>query len=118
MRARTTVVLLEPATKADRHTEEVVPDWSQDPAEHEAPAAVEPIGSSEQVLTSGTVTSRWTLMLDPRDAEDPEAVARLASTWRVRWRGRDLEVDGDIDVWENRRRGEVYRSCVLKAVQG
>lgn len=109
MRARTTVVLLEPVLAVDSYTKEQTADWSQAPTEHpNIPASVDPISSSEALLTAGTVITRWVCYL-------PEGTT-VAPTWRVRWRGDDYDVDGGVELHEGVREG--YLSIVLKRVEG
>lgn len=110
MRPRTTVTLLEPATTTDPYTGEARPNWTATPTEHpDTPAAIEPLSSTEATLTAETVISRWVLYLPAETTIEP--------SWRVRWRGDDFDVDGEIQVWEGRR-DEAYRSCLLKLVEG
>lgn len=102
-------MLLEPATKTDPLTEENVPDWDVLPTEHpDTPAAVDPLSSTEAVLTAGTVISRWVCYL-PEDTV-------VESFWQVRWNGADYEIDGEVALQEGSREG--YLTATLKRVEG
>ena len=108
VRPRTTVALLEPATTADEYDQSVTIDWTLPPTVHDGVlAAVEPVGSTEAVLTASTIVSRLRLYL-PGDTT-------VDSTWRVRWQGDDYLIDGDVEPWVNAR-GTQYLHCLLKKV--
>lgn len=108
MRPRTTVALLEPATSVDEYDGSTSINWALPPTIHDGVlAAVEPISSTEAVLTAETIVSRFRLYL-PGDTV-------IDARWRVRWQGEDYLIDGDVESWVNGR-GTQYLHCLLKKV--
>lgn len=108
MRPRTTVDLLQPATKVDEYDQTTTADWTVPPTVHAGvPAAVEPLTSTEAVLTAETIVSRLRVYL-PGDTV-------VEASWRIRWRGDDYLIDGDVEPWGNLR-GVSYLHCLIKKV--
>lgn len=110
MKPRTTVDLLEPRTEVDEYTQEPSVDWDTAPIVHVGvPAAVEPLTSTEDVLTAATLVGRSRCYLP--------AGTRVEAWWRVRWLGDDYLIEGDVEKWIGMR-GEAYQVLILKKVTG
>lgn len=103
-----TVTILEPVIATDQYGQSS-PDWTQAATETDAEAELQPISSTEAVLTAGTVISRWSLWLDP--------AATLEPSWRVRYDGETYEVDGRVEKWKVNREID-HLHCLLKLVEG
>ena len=111
-RLRDEAVLLEPATKTDPYTEETRPDWSKDPlSATPAEFKAQPVNSDEQTLTADTIVTRFKAWLPARFD------GIVTSDFRVRWDGRDYDIDGDLERW---KQGQTvrYLTCFLKHWEG
>lgn len=103
------VVVLEPTVDVDPYDKQTRVDFNNPTSATPWPADMQPATSTELTDNRQTVISRWYLMLTSQAVIEP--------AWRVRWRGDDFDVDGDIEVWWDD--GYVdHQSCYLQKVKG
>lgn len=91
--ARAIVTRLRPVWITDAHGN-IVPDWSQPPAELPIGGCSVQPGATSEVLTSrDTIQNQWTVYA-PRFAD-------VKPTDRIRWSGVDYEVVGQPAAWDS-----------------
>lgn len=112
IRLRDEAIVLEPATAADPYTEQNEPDWQLEPlSATPTRCKIEPLSSTEDVLTSETIVSRH------RGYLGPEWDGIVTPTFRIRWDSEDYRIDGDLERFKTR--GAVrYLAFALKRIEG
>lgn len=108
---RDAVTVLQPVRDKDPYSGELgPPDRTQPPkATYPVRGAVQPLSSTEAVLTASTVVSRWRCWVPPDTPLDP--------LWRIRWRDNDYEIDDAVGL-HTLGPTKHHLPVVLKLVEG
>lgn len=108
--ASETVIRLRGTGVADAHANTVV-DFTSPAQSAIAGCSVQPMQGDESLLGRDSVTSRWQ-WFGPPDAD-------VRSDDRIRYRGKDYEVDGSVQDWvDPTGAGLDHRFAYLKLVEG
>jgi hypothetical protein len=70
----------------------------------------QPVSSDEITLNEQRVVSRWRLFAEP--------AATLLSTDRPVWDGKTFQVDGEVQMWDDRRGAHDHSESFLRLVTG
>jgi hypothetical protein len=82
-----------------------VRDWGN-AATVTLPASVQPVSTTEDTTARQTTVERWRLRTP--------LTSDLVPTDRVRWRGRVLEVDGEVELWDPTRPRHGHKAAFLR----